>query len=804
VTPKRKEWRAVDVALWYAKQGLFVIPIEPGGKRPWNGNGIDHATTDPKIIREWYAECPGAGVGIACAQSGWLVIDIDPRNGGDATWETLCAGRKFTTVEAVTGGGGRHLVFRAPDYQVRGKAGDGIDLKLRGYIVVEPSIHPSGEPYRWVQGKAPGNLAVAEVPDWLRAAIEVQKHEPKAREERPDLRDSDELLTDEEAALRCLADMDAARADDYQSWVTVGMALHAVGDSLLGAWDVWSQQSAKYDRGACEDKWKSFRRGSGGVGLGSLVTMAREDGSTVMLPGDLRRRREERGQREVKPEKDNREEHEPRQRKQEPPEDEFPLGLRCTDIANGRRFVAQFGGEFRYCCDWKAWLWFDGRRWTRDDTGRAASHAKEISLVILREALEASSGVRDILARHATKSSSAAAVASALTMAQTEPGMPVMSTALNPDPWLFNLPNGTLDLRHGTMHPHDPDQLHSQLAGTRYEPEAHLQDTREATAWHDYLTHVTCGDDDLRGWLQRWFGYCLTGLTSEEVWAFFHGIGGTGKTTLLEVFGRVCGDYCRTINMGALMKSYGTSDAKPEIVAAQHARFVKSSEVARGAAWDEALVKTMTGGEVMSARALYRDPVEFKPVWKLALCANDQPKVSHDDSGMWRRLREVRFNNPVTEAEKAAAMAAYGAPLKDYLLGACLPVVLAWAVEGCLMWQKQRLGTCGAVQEATDAYRREMDPLGEWLGEVTVRPGDKSLFTGSRELYDDYCRHHREGGERGKPMTLASFGLRIKALVKCESRTQRLNGGVVRGFDGISLDSKALNHEVDNDPFMDD
>jgi len=793
----QREHNNLRIALWYAKHGLWVIPIEPGGKRPWGGNGIDHATTDPQIIREWYAECPDAGVGIACAASGILAIDIDPRNGGDKTWSALSAGHEINTVEAVTGGGGRHLLFLAPDYRVKGKAGDGIDLKLRGYIVVEPSIHPSGNPYRWVRGRSPGDMPVESIPDWLRSAIEVAKHEPKTAQHAP-LRDTDEMMTDEEVALRSIADMSAARADDYHDWVKVGMALHSVSEDMLGAWDTWSQQSAKYDRGACDSRWRGFRRGDGGVTLGTLVAMAREDGSTVMLPGDLRSRREERAKRDPKPEKANREE--PRHRN-EPPDEGDPLGLRCTDIANGRRFVAAFGDQFRFCCDWKGWLWYDGRRWVKDDTGRAAASAKEVSRIILREAIEASSEARTILSRHASKSSSAGAVTAALFMAQSEPDMPILSTSLNADPWLLNLPNGTLDLRHGTMHPHEPGALISQMAGTRYEPDAHKEDTREAAAWDGYLSHATAKDDDLLAWLQRWFGYCLTGDTSEEAWMFNHGQGGTGKTTLLEVFGRVMGDYCKTINMGALMKSYGTSDAKPDIVAAQHARFVKSSEVAKGQAWDEALVKTMTGGEVMSARALYRDPVEFKPVWKLALCANDQPRVSHDDSGMWRRLREVRFDNPVTEADKTRCLAAYGMPLKDFLIGACLPVVLSWAVEGCLLWQKQRLGTCRAVEAATADYRRMMDPIADWLSEVTVRPGDKSLFTGTRELYDDYCRHHREGGERGKPMSLTAFGLRVKDVLGYESVQRSASMGRVKGFEGIALDTTDSDHE--EDPFAD-
>lgn len=153
----------------YAAMGWPVLPVEPGGKRPLRGQGIDHATTNPEIIRQWFAAEPRANIGIHLAAAGLIAVDIDPRNGGrlDLVDELP------QTLTATTGGGGLHLLYRAPvGLQAPGKLAEGVDLKHRGYIVVEPSRHPSGGAYAWrdwdvLQDDAPG---IADAPSFQQDA----------------------------------------------------------------------------------------------------------------------------------------------------------------------------------------------------------------------------------------------------------------------------------------------------------------------------------------------------------------------------------------------------------------------------------------------------------------------------------------------------------------------------------------------------------------------------------------------------------------------------------------------------------
>lgn len=145
-------------ALDYAAYGWHVFPLRPRDKTPLTPNGFKAATTDAKIIREWWAKTPDANIGLDCGRSGLVVIDLDKRDDRDgfAGWADLAAqhGWPATTYTSLTGGGGKHLLFKAlPGVEVKNSAGKlapGVDVRAAGgYIVLPPSIHPSGNVYAW-------------------------------------------------------------------------------------------------------------------------------------------------------------------------------------------------------------------------------------------------------------------------------------------------------------------------------------------------------------------------------------------------------------------------------------------------------------------------------------------------------------------------------------------------------------------------------------------------------------------------------------------------------------------------------
>lgn len=164
----------LDAALDYARRGWPVFPCRPGDKRPATRNGFKDAVTDAKRIRDWWRRRADYNVGITTGEvSGLVVLDVDPRSGGDETLAKLEAehGRLPATVTAQTGGGGRHLLFEHPGGKVKCRAhalGRGLDVKADGgYIVAPPSLHASGRRYAWAEGLDPDSIGIAALPGWL-------------------------------------------------------------------------------------------------------------------------------------------------------------------------------------------------------------------------------------------------------------------------------------------------------------------------------------------------------------------------------------------------------------------------------------------------------------------------------------------------------------------------------------------------------------------------------------------------------------------------------------------------------------
>jgi len=163
-----------EAAKRYLARGWSVLPLRPPDKRPlipWGYLQNERPSEDD--IAEWFRRWPHANIGIVTGEiSNLIVLDVDPKHGGDTALERL--ERRYrplsATVEAVTGGGGRHLYFAHPGGLTRNRVGlaQGIDLRGDGgYIVAPPSTHPSGGLYEWVAGHTPEEIALAPLPRWL-------------------------------------------------------------------------------------------------------------------------------------------------------------------------------------------------------------------------------------------------------------------------------------------------------------------------------------------------------------------------------------------------------------------------------------------------------------------------------------------------------------------------------------------------------------------------------------------------------------------------------------------------------------
>lgn len=165
-----------------------VLPCRPFRKTPLTTHGYKDASENTKQIQQWWSQHPDANPAVSCALSGLFVIDVDPRHGGESTMLQLTRshGRLPPTVTAATGGGGWHLLYKLPEGKFHRTLGPGVDLQVNAYIVVPPSVHPSGRRYRWLENRAPGDLEVAKMPpEWLSLVVKPttrrqMDHRPRA------------------------------------------------------------------------------------------------------------------------------------------------------------------------------------------------------------------------------------------------------------------------------------------------------------------------------------------------------------------------------------------------------------------------------------------------------------------------------------------------------------------------------------------------------------------------------------------------------------------------------------------------
>lgn len=260
-----------DYALAYAGKGWHVFPcwwIEDGacacrdvsckspGKHPIGQlvpRGHIDASIAPQRISSWWRQFPKANIAVYLSASNLCAIDIDPRNGGNYTMEQIEAthGPVRSDVLAYTGGGGEHRVFAAPNdlSGLPGKLGPGIDVKLNGYIVVEPSVHISGRAYSWEAESDPlADATPSPLPDWLRGFVAPATTVSTAAQVV-----APATVRDLRSALASL------RSDDRDTWVALGHALKPLGDVGRGLWLEWSQTSDKYDARDSAEKWDSFQ-----------------------------------------------------------------------------------------------------------------------------------------------------------------------------------------------------------------------------------------------------------------------------------------------------------------------------------------------------------------------------------------------------------------------------------------------------------------------------------------------------------------------------------------------------------------
>lgn len=431
--------------------------------------------------------------------------------------------------------------------------------------------------------------------------------------------------------------------------------------------------------------------------------------------------------------------------------------LPLTDADNARRLTLLHGDNLKYLPEkgrGAAWMRWNGKRWEAVyDHGiyDLVVNTAERCLKLVRRLAEESAGssLSTDMQKHLAalmKLKNRGKMDDCIKIARKF--LEASVTDFDTRPHLFNVQNGILDLKTGKLHKHRRALMCSRIARAKYLPDL----LGKESLWTKTVAQIV-PDEEERAYLQKWAGYLLTGAAPEEKLLFLYGTGGSGKGTFINTIGFMMGDYADTVDIEVFLASRndghgGGANASPEIAKLAGTRAAMASESGIGRKLNDAKVKNLTGRDDLTARFLYGQQFSFAPVVKFVLSSNYLPAV-HDstDEGLLRRLVIAPFIQDLTSVRDMHLKERLKQPDE-------LAAVLAWCVEGCLMWQKAGgLGTPPRrfLQQA-GAFYADSDTLQQFL--------DDECYTGERcrakvkDFHDAFCRWV---GERVKKQTLIAM-----------------------------------------------
>ena len=238
---------------------------------------------------------------------------------------------------------------------------------------------------------------------------------------------------------------------------------------------------------------------------------------------------------------------------------------------------------------------------------------------------------------------------------------------------------------------------------------------------------------------------------SEQVMFILYGAGANGKSTFLNTLMEIMGDYAMSTPTATFMKKYGEGISN-DIARLRGTRFVTTVEAEEGKRMSEPLIKQITGQDMMTARFLYGEYFDFLPTFKIFMATNHKPVIRGNDHGIWRRIKLIPFTVTIPYEERD--------PDLMQKLRAEREGILNWMVDGCLMWQKERLGEPEAVRIATGEYQEEMDEIGMFLQECTAKDSMGVSKITSADLYRSYMGWCEKNSER--PYSQRMFAIHVQ------------------------------------------
>ncbi len=459
------------------------------------------------------------------------------------------------------------------------------------------------------------------------------------------------------------------------------------------------------------------------------------------------------------------------------------LGFRRTDAGNGEAMAFLYGDRLRYDKQRSRWLQWGGHVWVPAFEGDLTVLAKQAA----RERYLAASEADDAEQRKwAFGSESKHRVEAAVFFARGEPPIVDAGEGWDAAPWLLACPNGVVELGTGTFRPGQPADRLTLTTAVPYDP------TAECPRWLRFLAEVFRDDTALLEFVWRAVGYSFTGSTREQIFFLLHGKGSNGKSLFLATLRHVLGDFAYSASFRVFDHACRNDHAQ-SLAQLEFKRFVTASEAAESCRLNEDRLKALAGSDPITANRMYQDETTFDNTAKVWLGVNHKPRVLDDTDGFWRKARLIQFSRQFVAPEKLAATPSLALDpnvlAADKDLGDKLKAeaagILRWAVQGAALWAADGLREPPCVREASDAWREEADPLGDFFASCCV-VSDKSRVRAG-DLFAAYGAWCESLGMRERErMTQAAFGRRIAARFEKVKRAS-IGGKQGPAYYGIGL-----------------
>ena len=523
--------------------------------------------------------------------------------------------------------------------------------------------------------------------------------------------------------------LDSKRAETYGDWIRLGWCLRNIDINLLGEWDEFSKKSKKYEEGCCEKLWYHMREG--GLGIGTLHMWAKQDN--------------------------------PSEYKKIVTDDISSLiykSLSLTDYDIALVIARMFRHRYR-CSSHKHHIWYEYKDhgWKEIEKGYTLFY-KEIPTLLFdeymkliqkesqRAQLTSDEREKDICTKNIenlTKISKKLKNTSFVKdkMYKECSGMfyePRFEEKLDSNPTLIGFENGVYDLENDEFREGRPEDYISLSTGINYieydEENPHIDEIQH------FLKKVLV-NDNVREYVMTLFASILDGTNRDEKFHIWTGSGSNGKSKIVELFQYTIGEYACIFNVSLLtQKRVGSNATNSELAIAKGKRFAILQEPEENEKLNVGLMKELTGGDKIQCRCLFKEPIKFKPMFKMILTCNHMPSIPPDDGGTWRRIRRVEYTskfvdnpNPNNENEfKIDRELTYKFELwKETFMAILLQYYKQYKKTGKIIEPKE-------VMEYTNEYQRKNDIFADFCESyIQKEEGCAVDVTTLFEKFKEYC-----------------------------------------------------------------